>query len=164
MHHELSHEIQRRGFRYWIFNERSVSGIFTGNWCRAVLLPEQGAVPSITQNGRFLWNGKFMFLIHFFFRWCASWVPSVFVHFNNNTIVSQSDFWDCEKPAYWFSFVRCWISYLIGRNFVGKKWRKNRLVTKFFTDEYFLQAKLSTAEYFLLTKIFSRRIFFTRWF
>ena len=35
-------------------------------------------------------------------------------------------------------------------------------MTKFFTDEYFLPAKLSTDEYFLLTNIFSRRIFFTR--
>ena len=35
-------------------------------------------------------------------------------------------------------------------------------MTKFFTDEYFLPAKLSTDEYFLPTNISSRRIFFTR--
>ena len=35
--------------------------------------------------------------------------------------------------------------------------KKNRLVTKFFTDENFLPAKLSTEEYFLLTNIFTRR-------
>ena len=27
--------------------------------------------------------------------------------------------------------------YLIGGTLVGQKWRKNRLVTKFLTDEYF---------------------------
>ena len=64
--------------------------------------------------------------------------------------------WKCKNSRITENREIC----LIGRNFVGKKRRKNRLVTKFFTDEYFLPAKFSTDEYFLPTKIFSRRIFF----
>ena len=49
--------------------------------------------------------------------------------------------------------------YLIGRSFVGKKWRKSCLVKKVFTDEYFLLAKLSTVEYFYRRKLFAGIIF-----
>ena len=44
--------------------------------------------------------------------------------------------------------------YLIGKNFVGKKWRNFRQVTKIFTDEIFCRLKFSPTNYFY------RRIFF----
>ena len=42
--------------------------------------------------------------------------------------------------------------YLIGKNFVGKKWRKF-LPTKIFADEYFHRRIIFTDEYFFPTKI-----------
>ena len=54
--------------------------------------------------------------------------------------------------------------YLIGRNFVGKKWRKNHWLTNFFADEYFLPTNIFCRRNFPPTNTFCRRIFFTRWF
>ena len=51
--------------------------------------------------------------------------------------------------------------YLIGGKLVGQKWRKNRLVTKFLTDENFWPTKLVSDEYIWPKNVFDRRIFLT---